>query len=216
MRPQALRRLLENAAGLLRADERRHHPAHFVVRQCEGDVRCVARLVWRLQDAGLRVVVADAGTGCTLCESLPGRAYDLERHADDDEGGSAAAPASTSATAGGDGEFPRYMADLVDRAASRLKAEGWRQSVAFTWWTDGVALAYTARIDWASGEFDPRVIVFNGLSGDFVCQSLPGRLHEIDPDTWSIDVAPDVVDEYEYHRQRGTLRPGARGKGQAT
>ena len=208
-----LGRLLIRAASLLHADEGQHQPARFAMRLDDCDFQCVARLVWRLHDSGLRVVVADAVTGRTLCESLPGRPYDVDRHEDDDDG----QPSTPAGQADSETKFPSFMAELVDRAASRLKAEGWRQSVAFTWWADGESAPYTARIDWSPNEIAPRVIVFNGRSGDFVCQSLPGKLYQIDPLTWCHDVAPDVVAEYDHRQrqQRAVGRPGARGTGAA-
>ena len=210
-----LGRLLIRAAALLHFNEGQPQPARFAMRLDDCDFQCVARLVWRLHDSGLRVVVADAVTGGALCESLPGRLYDLDRH-DDDDG----QPTTPAGQADSETKFPSFMAELVDRAASRLKAEGWHQSIAFTWWADGESSPYTARIDWSPNEMAPRVIVFNGGSGDFVCQSLLGKLYEIDPHTWCRDVAPDVVAEYDHRQcqqrqQRADYCPGAGGTGDA-
>lgn len=208
-------RLLEHAAGLLRADEGRHGPAQFPVAVEGGEALCVARLVWRLDDAGPRVVVADVATGRTLCQSLPGVPFDLDHHADDSRGGADVRACEAAALAPGALPPPPYLAHLVARAASRLQAQGWHQSAAFTWWSPGHALTCTARIDWAPAELAPRVVVFDGLTGDFMCRSLPGRLHEMDPCTWSSgETAPDLMAEYE-HQQRAGRRSGARGRGQA-
>jgi len=204
-------RLMERAAGLLHADEGRHEPVSFILRQGEIELSCVARLVWRLHEPGCRVVVADVVTGRPLCESLPGHPYDLDRGHDDDKGDGGELPAGASPAASATDGFPLYFAHLVDRAACRLKADGWHRPVSFVWWADGEAGTYTARIDWAPDELEPRVVVFDGRSGEFLCQSQPGMLHEIDPGHWCLDVAPDVVAEYEY-RQRLALRAGACGK----
>lgn len=200
--------LLDHAATLLRADEGRHQPAQFPMMVDGGEVLCVARLVWRLFDTGPRVVVADVAAGLTLCQSLPGRPFELAYQADD-AGDCTGEPDTVPASLEpGALVAPVYLAHLVDRAADRLKAEGWHQSAAVTWWADGVPTAYTARIDWARHELAPRVIVFDGVSGGFVCQSLPGKLHQIDPRTYSIDPPPDVAAEHQ-RRQRTDRRSGA-------
>lgn len=189
--------LLARAVALLRVEDGRV-PVRFGIQLVGVDFQCVARLAWRLHEAGPRLVVVDAITGSLQCESLPGRACDIDHH---DEGGAdqPAMPADL-ATLTPAPAFPSFMAHLVDRAASRLQAEDWRQSVAFTWWADGQDVPYTARIDWAPTELDPRVIVFDGRSGEFVCQSQPGKLHDIDPATWCLDVPPDEVDRDAWNK----------------
>jgi hypothetical protein len=110
--------------------------------------------------------------------------------------GPVAASAHTSSAHGPAAPFPHYMADLVDRAAMLLQVHGLGAVVSFSWWADGEDHAYTARLVWQSGsaELAPRVMVFRGRSGDFVCQSLVGNYFDVDPSTWAIDVPSDEID----------------------
>lgn len=67
---------------------------------------------------------------------------------------------------------PRYMHDLVDRAAAILGAR-WPATVGhFSLWADGEERQYVARMEWPHDELGVRVLVFDGRSGDFVCRSL--------------------------------------------
>ncbi len=88
--------------------------------------------------------------------------------------------------------FPAYLADLLDRAASVLRVHGVGQAVAFTWWSGGESFAYVARAEWPVLSTDPapRVVVCRA-SGDFVCRSLPGDWHAIDPAVWVLDGEAD-------------------------
>ncbi len=202
--------LLTRGASLLQSDDQ-HAQKHFTMRFPSGNkYKCRARLSLDWKELGFRVVVVDAASGVPLCTSLPGRAYNRDRGDDEalkytidaraqDEIDLAKSEAAYH-------KLPPHFVDLVDCAASRLKAEGWRQLVALTWFADGAAKAYTARINWASNELDPRIIVFNGRSGDFICQSLPGKLHVLDPYNWSSNVAPDAVAEYVHQQQQRAAR----------
>lgn len=100
---------------------------------------------------------------------------------------------------------PAFMRDLVDRAAAHLQAHFPASVVCFQWWADGEYHPYIAKLEWAFGLDAPQVIVVDGRSADFVCQSLPGRLREVDPVTWCMDAAPDEVARYEAEHQRGSL-----------
>lgn len=98
---------------------------------------------------------------------------------------------------------PPFLLDLVQRAASLLRAHAFRGPVPFVWWADGEDCAYLATIEWPSMSADPapRVVVLAGRSGDFVCRSMPGDWFAIDPTAWVLDVAPDEADR-ELSRQR--------------
>ena len=89
---------------------------------------------------------------------------------------------------------PHYMADLVDRAATLLSVYELGAVVPFTVWAEGAEREYIARVVWQADELAPRVRVFYGRSGDFVCQSLVGNFFEVDPSTWCTDVPSDEVD----------------------
>lgn len=95
---------------------------------------------------------------------------------------------------GGD-RAPAYMAELIDRGASLLQLQHPQPGpVRFEWWAAGCTTAYLATIEWprSSGTDGPRVVIFRARSGDFVCQSLPGRPFELDHSTFNVDtVAPD-------------------------
>ena len=100
--------------------------------------------------------------------------------------------------AGGAPQAPRFMHDLVDRAASMLRATRMPvDGIQFSWWADGEDLHYLARMDWPVGADAPNVLVFDGRSGDFVCRSLPGRPFELDtaPGAWSLDALAGFVPE---------------------
>lgn len=102
---------------------------------------------------------------------------------------------------------PALMRDLVDRAAAHLQAHFPANVVGFQWWADGEHHPYIAKLEWDSGMDAPQVIVRDGRSADFVCQSLVGRLREVDPVTWCMDAAPDEVARYEAEHQHGGTGP---------
>jgi hypothetical protein len=97
-------------------------------------------------------------------------------------------------------EYPAFMKQLVDRAAAQMIARG-SFDVEFNWWSEGEDHAYTARMDWH--EETVQLKVFDGRSGDFVCQSLPGKPFEIDPATWNLDPAQDEVDRFMSLEKKG-------------
>ena len=119
----------------------------------------------------LDVVVADAVTGGSLCESLPGRPFDLDRHEDDD--GQPTTPAGQAVALA----VPGYMAELVDRAAMLMIARG-VFTVDFTWWRGGEDRHYIGRLEWVN--LTVRVVVHNNTTGDFVCRSLPAEMFTLD------------------------------------
>lgn len=108
--------------------------------------------------------------------------------------------------------YPPYMAELLDRAASMLQARGLGALVEFTWWADGEAVPYTARLDWPvfSSDDAARVVVFDGRSGEFVCRSMPGDWGEVDPSNWCIDVPPDAVERYTWEQAQLKHRRASR------
>lgn len=100
-----------------------------------------------------------------------------------------AVPATPAAPAS-----PAYLANLVGRAASMLKARGVGQCVEFSWFAAGVSTPYFARMEWAGEMTAPRVNVYRAASGDCVCRSLIGQPYEIDSSNWGNDVAEDEID----------------------
>ena len=101
---------------------------------------------------------------------------------------------NTTAPAAQPLRYPSYMADLIDRAASVLKMR-WPCTAGadFDWWADGEDHGYHACLEWTIDTALPRVRVFDRRSGDFVCQSIEGKLFDIDPAVCVFDVAPDEV-----------------------
>lgn len=108
--------------------------------------------------------------------------------------------------------YPRYMDELLDRAASMLQARGLGTVVEFIWWADGKSVPYTARLDWPVFSLDntARVVVFDGRSGEFTCRSMPGDWRAIDPTTWSVDVPNDEIDRYIWEQAQLKHRRASR------
>ncbi len=73
---------------------------------------------------------------------------------------------------------PPYMRHLVSRAAAQFRANWPTTRVEFPWWA-GQDNHYTACLALDNGAI--RLQVYCARSGEFVCQSLPGDLFEIDP-----------------------------------
>ena len=94
---------------------------------------------------------------------------------------------------------PAYMAALVDRAAQLLTIRGCT-IVDFAWWAAGEDTHYIGRLEVYEDKFQ-RVVVYDARSGDFVCRSRGGDLHQIDASLWSIDVAADAVDKFEWEQR---------------
>lgn len=99
---------------------------------------------------------------------------------------------------------PAYLHQVLERAATRLRAEGLPRLVRFAWWADGKDTAFFARLVWHTGlaEAAPRVAVFDGRSGDLVCMSHPGRPFMLDPARVLLDMPADALDRAEWVRQR--------------
>lgn len=100
---------------------------------------------------------------------------------------------------------PAFMAHLVDRAAAMLLARWPCTQVEFRMWhaggagaPDGEYLPYLARLHWGFGDRGPRVLVFDGRSGDYVCRSHVGTWDAIDPSSWVLDTPLDEVERYEW------------------
>lgn len=99
---------------------------------------------------------------------------------------------------------PRYMHDLVDRAAAILRAR-WPATVGyFSLWADGEERQYVARMEWPADQPGPRVLVFDGRSGDYVCRSLPAEDELTTLDLSFLDTTAyphDLVDK-QLHEER--------------
>jgi hypothetical protein len=63
-------------------------------------------------------------------------------------------------------------------------------------------------MEWNSDADAPRVVVCDGRTGDFVCQSLVGQPFEIDsaPGAWFIDPSPDEVERFEVEQRKAPHR----------
>lgn len=105
---------------------------------------------------------------------------------------------------------PAYLCELLARAADLISARWPEVFVEFQWWHDGREHHYTARMDWRFSMKGPRISVFDGRSGLFVCQSLEGLPYEIDPKAWSIDVPEDEVAMHAWAQGRRDKHPHGR------
>ncbi len=94
---------------------------------------------------------------------------------------------------------PGYMGKLVDRAARLLVAQR-ALRVDFKMWRDGEDRTYIGSLEWGADPA-PRVVVHDGRSGDFICQSLVGDCFTIDPSNWDGTLAPDELDKFEWEQR---------------
>lgn len=136
---------------------------------------------WPLNQPAPLAVVRDQRSDEHVCQSLPGQPCEIDQPEPVRHGN---------------------LAELMNRAADALKGRWCAQVVDFTWWADGEDAAYCARMEWPAGLLAPLVQVFDGRSGDFVCQSLEGQPFEIDPHTWCLDAAPDAVTRFTWEESR--------------
>ena len=93
--------------------------------------------------------------------------------------------------------YPAHLADLVDRAASLLRARWVVQVAGFTGPADGPAnrLAYYARMEWPISLLAPLAVVREKRGDQWVCQSMPGQPCDIDPPApWRHGDASELVD----------------------
>jgi hypothetical protein len=105
---------------------------------------------------------------------------------------------------------PAYLGELLARAADLFSARWPEVFVEFPWWEEGREIRYTARMEWRFSMKGPRVSVFDGRSGLFVCQSLEGLPYEIDPEAWSIDVPEDEIAMHAWEQRRKHKGPDGR------
>lgn len=101
--------------------------------------------------------------------------------------------------------FPRYMADLIDRAALLLQANFPAAGpLPFNWWADGEEVPYLARVEWPAGVIaGPRVVVLDGRTFELVCKSLAGAPFDIDPSSVCINSRwPDQLDRCVWEQER--------------
>lgn len=84
--------------------------------------------------------------------------------------------------------YPAFMADLIDRAASVLKAQWQCVPVDFCDPCDQ-ALRFVARLEWPLESPAPRLVVLSAF-GMRICRSVPGRFSDIDTADWMGMAAP--------------------------
>ena len=108
--------------------------------------------------------------------------------------------------------FPPHLTELLDRGAMLLNVHGLGKVVRFEVWRDGETVAYTARLVWRFdlGENAPRQVVCLARTGDFVCQSAPGDLFDVDPSCWDIPVPPDEIDREVWEQAQRKAEGAAR------
>lgn len=97
---------------------------------------------------------------------------------------------------------PQYMTDLLHRAADLMAVRWPVHVVDFNWWSEGEDVSYTAHMEWTLQLQAPRIVVTDQRSGHYVCRSLEGKVLEIDPTSWSIDVPDDEIARYAWHEDR--------------
>lgn len=89
-----------------------------------------------------------------------------------------------------------WMLPVLNRAAEKMQAE-WPHSLvlSLSWYADGQERPFRACMRWDAADLAPRLVVTDERTGEFFCQSLPGRPYEIDPAVFNVDagVASDVI-----------------------
>jgi hypothetical protein len=95
------------------------------------------------------------------------------------------------------GRAPSLFAHLVDRAASMLRARA-APTADFSWWDAGEESTYIGRLEWHD-EAAPRVVVYDGRTGDFICRSTAGDCFAVDTAECVLPGgAPDELQRYAW------------------
>jgi len=89
------------------------------------------------------------------------------------------------------------VACVTGRAALLLERRGGTLAE-FECWFNGEVRKYLGRLRWLDGDSAPRVVIYDGRTGEYVCRSKLGDCFAVEPEAWRSDPDADEANREEW------------------